>query len=227
MKLKKISNLVFVVMALGALLACQNEQNSTVGDNGLGDDNTVISDEPTDVSDESLAVPTAKSTSMPDLIVFPLSERSGPRTQTSGTVPHVQIGVESVAAVNDELFRRAFALPGVVDRPTIVSLPGARGMWLSDDIALAHPEAIVAGREFAHIHPDGSLHAPLPYERALEVAEKGWGERHPWADERAGWDGLVMLFTPQSMEELEITFQLIVESYNFVTGQTVQASDFE
>ena len=100
-------------------------------------------------------------------------------------------------------------------------------MWLSDDIALAHPETIVSGREFAHIHPDGSLHAPLPYERALEVAEKGWGERHPWADQRDGWDGFVMLYTPQTMDELDITFQLIVESYNHVTGQTVQASDFE
>ncbi len=113
------------------------------------------------VSDDSSAVPTVKSTSMPDLIVFPLPERSGPRTQTSGTVPHVQIGVEPVTAVNDELFRRAFTLPGVENRPTIVSLPGTRGMWLSDDIALAHPEAIVSGREFAHIHPDGSLHAPF------------------------------------------------------------------
>ena len=99
-------------------------------------------------------------------------------------------------------------------------------MWLSDDIALAHPEAIVSGREFAHIHPDGSLHAPLPYERALEVAEKGWGERHPWADEREGWDGFVMLFTPQSMDELDVTFQLIVESYNHVTGRKVQVADF-
>jgi phospholipase/carboxylesterase len=174
------------------------------------------------VPDQSSVVPTGESTSMPDLIVFPLPERSGPRTQTSGTVPHVQIGVEPVTAVNDELFRRAFALPGVEDRPTIVSLPGARGMWLSEDIALAHPEAIVNGREFAHIHPDGSLHAPLPYERALEVAEKGWGERHPWADDREGWDGFVMLFTPRSMAELDIILQLIVESYNHVTGQTFQ-----
>ena len=165
--------------------------------------------------------------SMSDLIVFPLPERLGPRTQTSGTVPHVQIGVEAVTIVNDELYRRAFSLPGVEERATIVSLPGARGMWLSDDIALANPEAIVNGREFAHIHPDGSLHAPLPYERALEVAEKGWGERHPWADEREGWEGLVMLFTPQSMDELEIIIQLIVESYNHVTGQTVLASDYE
>ena len=173
------------------------------------------------------SVPTPESTPMPDLTVFSLPERSGPRTQTSGAVPHVQIGVEPITAVNDELLRRAFALPGVEERPTVVSLPGARGMWISDDIALANSDAIVSGREFAHIHPDGSLHAPLPFERALEVADKGWGERHPWADEREGWDGLVMLYTPRSMDELDITIRLIVESYNHVTGQTVQISDFE
>lgn len=179
------------------------------------------------VSDESSTLSTIEPTSISDQIIFDLPERPGPRVQTSGTVPHVQIGVEPVTAVNEEIYRRAFSLPGVEDRPTVVSLPGARGMWLNDDIALAHPETIVNGREFAHIHPDGSLHAPLPFARALEVAEKGWGERHPWADEREGWDGLVMLFTPQSMDELDITWQLIVESYNYVTGQTVQASDFK
>ena len=208
---KSLRILFFAISIPGMMLAaCQFGQPATENDN----------------SEPEIVATLAEPTPTPESMIAPLPERSGPRTQTSGTVPHVQIGVEPVPAVNDELFRRAFTLPGVEDRPTIVSLPGARGMWLSDDIPLAHPEAIVSGREFAHIHPDGSLHAPLPYERALEVAEKGWGERHPWADERDGWDGLVMLFTPQSMAELEIIFQLIVESYNHVTGQTLQASDF-
>ncbi len=155
-----------------------------------------------------------------------LPERPGPRTRTTGTVPHTQIGVDPVPEVNEELFRLAYSLPGVLNRDTIVSLPGARGMWLDESIPVIHPQAIVAGREFAHIHTDGSLHAPLPFERALEVQETGWGERHPWADQRDGWDGFVMLYTPQSMAELEIIFQLIVESYNYVTGSTLQAADF-
>jgi phospholipase/carboxylesterase len=160
-------------------------------------------------------------------ITPPLPQRAGPHTKTTGTVPHTQIGVDPVAEVNDELFRRAYALPGIEDRPTIVSLPGGRGMWLDDSIPVVHPEAIVSGREFAHIHTDGSLHAPLPLDRALEVEETGWGERHPWADKREGWEGFVMLYTPQSMAELDITFQLIVESYNYVTGQNVQVATFQ
>lgn len=153
--------------------------------------------------------------------IKPIPERAGPQTQTSGRVPHVQIGVTPVAEVDKELRRLAFSLPGVDERPTIVSLPGASGMWLLAEIPIARPETIVRGREFAHIHPDGSLHLPLPIERALEVTEKGWGERHPWADRRDGWGGFVMLFTPQSMEEMTVIFQLIVESYNYVTGQHV------
>ena len=34
-----------------------------------------------------------------------------------------------------------------------------------------------------------------------------------------------MLYTPQSLADLEVIFQLIVESYNFVTGQNIQAAD--
>lgn len=211
MNWKRLNILIVTVNVLVMLAACQTVDNVKEGGEPMPEIKPTIT-EPTPVPESAFA---------------PLPQRSGPRTQTSGRVPHVQIGVEPVPAVHDELLRRAFALPDVENRPTIVSLPGTLGMWLSDGVSLAHPEGIVAGREFAHIHPDGSLHAPLPYERALEAAEMGWAERHPWADQQDGWEGLVMLFTPQSMAELDVIFQLIVESYNHVTGRTVQASDFQ
>ena len=180
------------------------------------------------------ACPTAKKVTdqnetkpVPESASAALPQRLAPLTQTSGTVPHVQINVQAVPEVDAALFRRVFSLPDVENRPTIVSLPGARGIWIDEKVPLSHAEAIASGREFAHIHPDGSLHAPLPYGRALEAVAAGWAERHPWADQQAGWEGLVMLFTPQSMEELDVTFQLIVESYNHVTGRGVQASDFQ
>ena len=210
MNWKRLSLLIVGVNVVGLLAACQTIQTTNEQDEPVAEIQSEMNE----------------STSVEAVAFAPLPERSGPRVQTSGTVPHVQIGVEPVPEVNDELYRRAFALPDVEKRPTIVSLPGADGMWLGEAAPLAHAAAIVSGREFAHIHPDGSLHIPLPYERALEAAEKGWAERHPWADQNEGWDGLVMLFTPQSMEELDVTFQLIVESYNHVTGRAVQASNF-
>lgn len=151
----------------------------------------------------------------------PLPQRIGPRFKTSGRVPHVQLGVDLKPELYMKLHRLAYQLPETEERPTIVSLPGAKGMWLTDKVPVVKPKVIVSGREFAHIHTDGSLHAPLPFERALEVAEKGWGERHPWADRYDGWDGLVMLYSAENTDQLKILIQLVTESYNYVTGQAV------
>ena len=153
-----------------------------------------------------------------------LPERESPRPVTTGSVPHQQLGVQAVPEVNEELFRRAFALPGVENRPSTFSLPGARGLWIADDVTIARPNQIVSGREFAHIHPDGSLHASLSLDRALEAADTGWAEPQPIAEE-LGVPGLVMLYTPQTLDELETVLQLLVDSYNFVTGQNLDVSD--
>ena len=161
-----------------------------------------------------------------DMSLAPLPQRLGEPIRTTGTVPHQQIGIEPIPELNDTLYRWVYSLPDVEQQPTIVSLPGADGIWILEGVHIEQPQAIVNGREFAHIHPDGSLHAPLPYERALEAVEMGWVERHPWADERDGWEGFVMIFTPQSEADLEIVFQLTVESFNYVTGQNLVASDY-
>ena len=155
----------------------------------------------------------------------PLPQREGARPQTTAGMPHVQIGVTSVPAVDAALLRRVATLPGVDVRPTVISLPGAKGFWIEEHVAVAQPQAIVGGREFAHVHPDGSLHAALASARAREAIQAGWAVAHPWANKRAGWEGFVMLYTPQSMAELEVTFQLVVDGYNYVTGQAVRAAD--
>ena len=216
MKAKRTAFAIFILFSALFLTACQSVPSAP----------TTITSEPTILlTDEPTLKSSEEATEVIDMNFDTLPQRPGTRVMTSGTVPHVQINIELVPEVDDELYRLAFSLPGVENRPTIISLPGARGMWIADDVPLVHPEVIVSGREFAHIHPDGSLHLPLPYERALEVAETGWGERHPWADEREGWEGFVMLYTPQSMDELAVTFNLILESYNFVTGRDLSMAD--
>lgn len=151
---------------------------------------------------------------------MPLPIRARPRPLTRRGMPHAQIGVRPVPEINDELFRRAYSLPDIENRPTMISVPGARALWLRVDVPLAHPEAIAAGREFAHIHPDGSLHVVLPADRAREAVAAGWAELHPLAS-HLGNEGMVMLYTPLTLAELDVVSQLICDSYNFVTGRAV------
>jgi phospholipase/carboxylesterase len=153
-----------------------------------------------------------------------LLERKHARPVTFNGMPHAQIDVEPLPEIHTELFNLCFSLPNVSNRPTVISIPGARALWLDDDILLAHPEYIARGREFAHIHPDGSLHASLSPERAREAVEKGWAEPHPIA-QYTGWEGMVMLYTPLDMDELDVIFELVVDSYNFITGRNLFAKD--
>lgn len=154
-----------------------------------------------------------------------LPARCDSRPETTTGVPHVQIGVELVPEVNEELFRRVYSLPGIENRPSVIA--AWRGLWLTDQVTVVVPAALISGREFGHIHDDGSLHIFLEPSRANESVAACWGVFHPFAvQQQAGWDGFVMLYTPQSINELNVTFQLIVDGYNYVTGQNLLATDY-
>ena len=120
----------------------------------------------------------------------------------------------------DELARRVFALPGVEERPSAISVPGARALWLREDLPTGPQEAFMIGREFAHIHPvpDASLHAALPPEVAQEATSKGWAEKHPEA--RMGYipQNVVMIYAPSDWQEIEVVAELVVEAYRYASG---------
>jgi hypothetical protein len=40
-----------------------------------------------------------------------------------------------------------------------------------------------------------------------------------------GNEGMVMLYTPLDMDELNVVFGLILDSYNFVTGSSLQPKE--
>jgi phospholipase/carboxylesterase len=153
-----------------------------------------------------------------------IPKRKRPKPPTNLGMPHAQIGIQPVPDIHTELFRRCYSLPDVQNRPTVISVPGARALWLREDLPLAHPEVIARGREFAHIHPDGSLHVALPPERARKAVSEGWAEPHPLA-QYLGNEGMVMLYTPLDMDELDVVFGLTLDSYNFVTGRSLQPKD--
>lgn len=147
----------------------------------------------------------------------PLPERPGSRPRTTGTNPHMQLEQNAPAEHWAELARRAFALPDVEERPSLVSVPGARALWLREGVPAGPGEAFMARREFAHIHPlpEASIHLALPPELAREAVEKGWAEPHPMA--RRGYvpDTIVMIYGPRDTDEVEIAWTLLRASYQF------------
>jgi len=151
----------------------------------------------------------------------PLPNRTGPRQSTTNGVPHMQTGAIPPPTFTKMLLERVATIPDVKIQGTVMSIAGAKGFWVGDDLPLPRPDVFVRGREFAHLHPDGSLHASLPPKLALEAVKAGWATPHPWASQRPGWGGFVMLFTPKTAAELDTVFELVLKSYNFVTGRNM------
>ena len=63
-----------------------------------------------------------------------LLQRSGPRPRTTPTNPHTQLEQNPDTSIVVELARRVFSLPGVEERPSAISVPGARALWLREEV---------------------------------------------------------------------------------------------
>ena len=156
---------------------------------------------------------------MPAILNFP--HRAGPKPRTTPTNPHQQVDQTAPVPMQEALFARARALPGVITQPSQISVKGARGFWLPKNLAGGPPEAFMIGHEFAHLHPayDGSLHMMLPLDIVEEIVTKGWGEQHPAVRRGAMPANTVMIFGPRDEGELEIVWQIVQQSYAFATRQ--------
>jgi hypothetical protein len=147
-----------------------------------------------------------------------LPRRAGARPRTTPTNPHTQLDQQPTDPhLIAELARRAFALPGVVEEPSRISVPGARALVLAPSEPAGPPEAFLIGREFAHLHPhpDHSLHAMLPLETAEEAIEAGWAEPHPVALRGLIPRNAVMLFAPRNEAEVDVVEALVRASHGF------------
>jgi hypothetical protein len=138
------------------------------------------------------------------------------------------------------------ALPGVVTGPSEISDPVTMTRWISTtfpDVDLPHdlpgeealglfldgvvpadgavlmPPRLTA--EFAHLHPDGSLHLSLAPGDQQELIDKGWGERHPLYSDRIN---VVMLYGPRTGEELNVARSAIRSAYRYATGRGESAT---
>ncbi len=149
-----------------------------------------------------------------------LPPRPGPRPTTTPTNPHTQLDQQPADRVQrDRLAAAAFALPGVEERPSLISVPGARALWLVEG-AGGPPEAFMIGAEFAHLHPgaDQSLHAMLPPELVDDAIAAGWAELHPVARRGLIPANAVMLYAPRDDAEREVVESLLRASHAFARG---------
>src|SRR3546814_20961732 len=132
-----------------------------------------------------------------------LPPRRGPRPTTTPTNPHTQLDQQP-----DDLDQRqrlaetVFTLDGVREQESLISVPGARALWL--ELGADGPdEAFMAGHEFAHLHPgdDQSLHLMLPEPPPRDAMEEGLADLPPVA-----WPGrlpptAVTVYAPRAPQE--------------------------
>jgi len=149
-----------------------------------------------------------------------LPRRSGVRPRTTDTNPHSQLDQNPPASIVNALCARLFALPGVIERPSAISVPGARALWLLPGNAQGPRQAFMIWTEFAHIHPvpDGSVHAALPPDLADEVIAREWGEQHPVAKRGLIPANVCMIYAPRNEREVEIVAGLIEATLRFAKG---------
>ncbi len=118
------------------------------------------------------------------------------------------------------LARRVFALPDVEERPTTLSAPGARAIWLRDDLPVGPADAFLGNREIGHLHPwDGSLHIALPPKLASEAINKGWAEEHPVARAGMAPHNVVMLYGPRDETEVGLLADMIAAAVGRAAAQ--------
>lgn len=150
--------------------------------------------------------------------VTALPARRGPRPRTTPSNPHTQLDQQpDDPNVRDRLATRVFALAGVSERPSLISVPGARALVL--DQPAGAPEAFMVGGEFAHLHPapDLSLHVALPAALAQTAVEAGWGEVHPVARRGLIPPNVLMLYAPRDHDELEVVAGLVEAAWRAAT----------
>ena len=151
----------------------------------------------------------------------PLPRRSGPKPVTSLGMPHQQLDQQPEdVAPRDALAQRVFALPGVLEESSGVSVPGARALVLDATAASGPDSSFMVGREFAHLHPapDQSLHIVLPREVATAAIDAGWAEPHPLAARMHGPSIAVMVFAPRTDDEVDVVAGLVETSYRSAIG---------
>jgi len=154
-----------------------------------------------------------------------LPNRAGARPEVTSDIPQEQVNDNAPLALQEKVFDRIAALPGVTTRQSAISVPGARGFMLAAPQGPRDAFIVPATGEFAHVHPghDGSLHIALPPALAADAVAKGWAVAHPLAGVRLA-PGMVMLFGPRDAAETETVVGAVATAHAWASGRLTEAS---
>ena len=160
-----------------------------------------------------------------------VSQRPGPRPNTTDTNPHTQLTQQAPVTLQDALHERVTELQGVVAGRSNISLTGTRGYHLppskepAGETGPGHIplDGFMIDREFGHLHPrgDGSAHIVLPPWTVGQVTKNGWAELHPVAALYGMPLNVVMVYGPRDSDELEAIVELVSLSRDYAAGLVI------
>jgi hypothetical protein len=141
--------------------------------------------------------------------------REGPRPSATRCAPHQQLDQFPQVSLRMELLQRVSRLDGVTLGSTRRGPRGTIGLHLCGCERSAPPGAFMIDEEFAHVHPDGdaSMHLVLPEPLRSQAVERGWAEPHPLAGHPMVPKGIVLLYAPRTMAELQVAVALVQASW--------------
>jgi phospholipase/carboxylesterase len=134
-------------------------------------------------------------------------------------IPQEQRSDNAPVELQERLFERVTALPGVSTGPSAISVPGARAFLLAPLRGPVDAFLVPEAGEFAHLHPayDGSLHLALPTALAADAIRRGWAVPHPFGGIRATF-GMVMIYGPRTDDELDVVTAIVETSHAWAAG---------
>jgi hypothetical protein len=151
---------------------------------------------------------------------FSLIERIGQAPQIGQTPPQLQFSDKSPRDIYQKFHDWMFStFPKVRKEPTRISVPTSIAMWLDENEDVGHIDAFMppsGGREFTHIHLDGSFHTVVSADVENEIITKKWGVRHMYYDQGVKE---VLVYAPRNKEEIEIVKTIVIKSYEYATGK--------
>lgn len=153
---------------------------------------------------------------------FTLPAREGVRPRTGDALPHLQLSDKSPDSIRESLKTWVLAeLPDVYEDDTRISVRTTRAWMLGEGVPVVHDDAFMppaGGREFAHVHLDGSMHLCVSESAIQEIVTKAWGEPHPLKDQGVNE---VLFYAPRNEAELEFARLAVREAYYHATRRSV------